>query len=315
MHSRTSKTLIVKRIKIIALLLYLFFLSIIGFAQTTFIDHYPDTLIKNRLNTVIITEATTYLAGLSFLSFIWYKDHERVPFHYYNDGKGYLQMDKAGHAYGAYYESYYGYYALRWAGMDKKRALIYGGPLGLIFQTPIEIFDGMYEGWGFSWWDMAANAAGPVLFTVQEAFWDEQVVLMKFSYSPSGYPKYHHILGDNQLESFFKDYNGHTYWLSANLKQITGIQALPEWLNIAVGYSGNGMIKEFENPEYYLGEPFPELERYRQYLFSFDIDLSKIPSNKKWVRSILKNFNLIKIPFPAIEINQVDGVKFRPLYF
>ncbi|MFC2151842.1 DUF2279 domain-containing protein [Bacteroidota bacterium] len=304
-----------KRMKTISLCLCFFFLSSKGFAQPAFIEHYPDTLIKTRLNTVIATEATTYVAGLSFLSFIWYKDHERVPFHYYNDGKGYLQMDKAGHAYSAYYESYYAYYALRWAGMDKKRALIYGGPLGLVFQTPIEIFDGVYEGYGFSWWDMAANAVGSTIFTVQEAFWDEQVVLMKFSYSPSGYPKYHHILGDNELESFFKDYNGHTYWLSANLKKITGIQGLPDWLNVAVGYSGNGMIKEFENPEYYQGEPFPELDRYRQYLFSLDIDLSRIHSNKKWVRNLLKNFNLIKVPFPALEINEIDGVIFHPIYF
>lgn len=37
------------------------------------------------------------------------------------------------------------------------KELIYGGPIGLIFQTPIEIFDGLYEKWGYSWPDMAAN--------------------------------------------------------------------------------------------------------------------------------------------------------------
>ena len=36
---------------------------------------------------------------------------------------------------------------------------------------------------------------------------------MKFSYSPSGYPKYHSILGENELERFFLDYNGHTYFM------------------------------------------------------------------------------------------------------
>lgn len=167
----------------------------------------------------------------------------------------------------------------------------------------------------FSWWDMLANASGSILFTVQETFFDEQIVLMKFSYSPSGYPKYHHILGENHLENFVFDYNGHTYWLSGNLKRLTEIQRLPVWLNLSMGYSGNGMIKEFKNPEYYRGEPFPDLERYRQWLFSLDMDLSRIPSYRKWVKRIFKHINLIKIPFPALEINQVDGIRFRPFYF
>ena len=277
--------------------------------------HYPGELDKKRLNTVIATEAGIYIAGLSFLSFIWYHDKERVPFHFYDDSKGYLQMDKAGHAYCAYHESYTAYYAFRWAGLNKKKALIYGGPVGLVFQTPVEIFDGLYEGWGFSWPDMAANAFGAALFTVQEAMFNEQVFLLKFSYSPSIYPKYHTILGETHVERFFLDYNGHTQWLSGNIRKLTGIEKFPCWINIAFGYSGNGMIKEFENPDYYKGEPFPDLERYRQYLFSLDIDFSRIPCKKKWVKRLFRVFNLIKVPFPALEINRIDKVKFHPLYF
>ena len=293
----------------------IFFIVIRSMAQPGFIESYPDTLNRKRLYTVVVSETGTYLAGLSFLSFIWYKDQERVPFHFYNDSKGYLQIDKAGHVYAAYRESYSAYYALRWAGMDKKKALIYGGPVGLIFQTPIEIFDGLYDSWGFSWSDMAANTFGALLFTTQEALFDEQIMLLKFSYSPSIYPKYHSILGESHLERFFLDYNAHTYWLSGNINRLTGFQNFPKWINIAFGYSANGMIKEFENPAYYEGKPFPHLERYRQFLLSLDIDFSKIPTKKRWLRSIFRTVNLIKIPFPAVEINRIDKVKFRPLYF
>jgi len=278
-------------------------------------QHINDTLNKKRLHYIVAGESAVYLSGLSFLSFIWYKDHERVPFHWYNDSKGYLQMDKFGHAYCAYWESYAGYHALRWAGVDKKKALIYGGPVGLIFQTPVEIFDGLYEGWGFSWSDMAANTFGSLLFTTQEAIFDEQIVLMKFSYSPSGYPKYHEILGETPVESFFLDYNGHTQWLSGNIRRITGIEKVPPWLNIAFGYSGNGMIKEFENPKYYKGEPFPHLERYRQYIFSLDIDLSRIPVKKRWMSRLFTTINIIKVPFPAVELNRIDKLKFHALYY
>ena len=224
-------------------------------------------------------------------------------------------MDKCGHAFGAYRESYMAYYALRRAGVDKKKALLYGGPIGLVFQTPIEIFDGLYEGWGFSWSDMIANTFGASLFTLQELAFDEQVFKMKFSYCPSIYPDYHSHLGETYLEIFFLDYNAHTYWLSGNLKRLTGIEKIPNWMNIAFGYSANGMIYEFRNPTYYQGKPFPHLERYRQFIISLDVDFNKIPTDKKWLRTVFNALNIVKVPFPGIEYNKVDGLLFRPLYF
>jgi hypothetical protein len=48
------------------------------------------------------------------------------------------------------WKSYIGYHWLRSAGVFRNKALIYGGSLGFVLQAPIEIFDGLYEGWGFS---------------------------------------------------------------------------------------------------------------------------------------------------------------------
>ena len=67
--------------------------TVSGFAQFQFKESYPDSLNKKRLYTVVGTELGTYLAGLSYLRYIWYRDAERVPFHWYDDSKGYLQMD------------------------------------------------------------------------------------------------------------------------------------------------------------------------------------------------------------------------------
>jgi len=275
----------------------------------------PAETDPSRLRLVIGTGAGVYAGTVSYMSFVWYRDKERVPFHFYNDGKGFLQVDKFGHAYAAYWESMAAYKALRWAGIDKGRALLWGGPAGFVFQAPIEILDGMHEGYGFSWWDVAANGFGSVLFTFQQAVFDEQVVLMKFSYAPSKYPKYHHELGENPFDRFFLDYNAHTYWFSANLRRLTGITAMPAWLNFAYGYSANGMIGEFENPTTYMGQPFPHFDRHRQHIISLDIDLSRIPVKSKWARTMLNVANTIKIPFPALEINRTDDVQFRPLYF
>lgn len=278
-------------------------------------DVYPDSINKQALKRIVIAEATSYAAGLSFLYLVWYKDTERVPFHYYDDSKGYLQIDKWGHAYSAYRESYVAYYALRKAGLDKKRSLLYGGALGLVFQTPIEIFDGLYEGWGFSWSDMVANTFGSALLISQEALFDEQIVLMKFSYAPSPYAAYYPPLGETPVEQFFYDYNGHTYWLSANLNKISGQKVFPDWLNIAFGYSGNGMLKEFTNPTTYAGSPIPIFTRHRQFLFSLDVDLTRIDTNRKWLKIILRAVNMLKVPFPALEYTKVEGFKLRPFYF
>lgn len=207
---------------------------------------YPDTVSGRKLAAVIAAESVFYVAGMSYLQFVWYKDSKRVPLHFYDDTRGWNQLDKAGHAFSAYYESYIGYHALRWAGVSKTKALIFGAPLGLFLQTPIEIFDGIYDSWGFSRSDMIANTAGPVLFTIQQAIWDEQIIRMKISYSPSPYaPHRPAYFGKTQTERFFHDYNGHTYWLSANINRIVPALHSPKWLNLAVGYSANGMLGEF----------------------------------------------------------------------
>ena len=109
--------------------------------------------------------------------------------------------------------------------------------LGLILQTPIEIMDGIYEGYGFSWGDMAANTFGSALVLGQELLFKEQLVKYKFSYWESVYSrKANGYLGTNSFDRIFNDYNGHTYWLSCPINKILPNKITPDWLNIAVGY-------------------------------------------------------------------------------
>lgn len=296
-------------------LLLLSFSFVVGFAQRRK-PTYPDSLNKKTLALAIGSETLFYVGGMSYLQFIWYKDQDRVPFHWYNDNAGYLQIDKFGHAYGAYIESMIGYHWLRRAGVSKKKALIYGGPLGLVLQTPIEIFDGIYEGWGFSWGDMIANASGSALVVGQELLFDEQIARFKFSFWRSPYADgANGLLGDNFLESVFYDYNGHTYWLSVPINRLVFKEQLPDWLCFSVGYSANGMLGEFENYRYYRGQWLPEYERHRQFLFSLDIDTSRIHTRSKALNAVLKGLAYVKIPFPTFEINSLGQARGYWLYF
>jgi uncharacterized protein YfiM (DUF2279 family) len=302
----------------VVLLLFGLLFSRTCFAQdsTALAPPEPEKINKKRLFAIIGTETALYVGSMAYLKFIWYKDRQRRPLTFYNDSKGYLQVDKFGHGFGAYLQSYAGYYLLRSAGVNKKKSLLYGGTLGIVLQTPIEVFDGLYEGWGFSWSDMAANTFGSGLVIGQELLFDQQVVKMKFSYWESPYAaKANGYLGETTLGKLFNDYNGHTYWFSFPAHTLGLKKHLPAWLNIAVGYGANGMYGEFKNITSYGGVAIPETVRYRQYLLSLDIDWTKIKSDSRFVQTLLKGMVFIKLPFPTLELNSLGQIKGHWLYY
>jgi len=270
---------------------------------------------KSRLITVISGVSVCYVGSMAYLQYVWYKDHERVPFEFYNDLSGYNQIDKFGHIYGAYMESYIGFHSLLWAGVSREKAVIYGGSLGFFLQLPIEIWDGMYEGWGFSWSDVGANTLGCLLVVGQELAFHEQIVKYKFSFSASPYARQANGYLGEGFNQLFYDYNGHTYWLSTGINRVIKNDVIPEWINIAIGYSAGGMFGEFENKTEYKGVTIPETERYRQFLFSFDIDFTKISTRNKSLKKLFNSMFMIKVPFPALEINTKGQIKFHPLYY
>jgi hypothetical protein len=288
-------------------------IPVVSFAQdTTKISRKANkTLVK-----AIVIESIYYTGAITVLNNSWYKDRARVPFHFFNDNKGYLQVDKFGHTFGAYIESYIGYKSLLKARFSKKNALLYGGSLGLILQTPIEIMDGLHEGWGFSWGDMAANASGSLLVIGQELLFKEQLIKYKFSYSESSYAHNSNgYLGETFMNRFLKDYNGHTYWLSFPLSRIIHNPHIPKWLNIAAGYGANGMYGEFENIGSYKGVEIPETTRYRQYLLSLDIDWTQIHTRSRFLKIILTGMTFVKLPFPALEYNSMKQFRGYKLYY
>lgn len=272
-----------------------------------------DTLHKQRRNAVIASQAT--VTGLSLLALdrLWYSDFERSSFKTINDNNHWLQMDKMGHAFSAYHIGKLGANTLNWAGVDKDKQLIYGATLGLTFLTAIEVMDGFSEEWGFSWGDMAFNALGSGLFIGQELLWNEQRILLKYSFHQTEYAGLRpETLGNGLAEEIFKDYNGQTYWLSANISSFFKKNNIPKWLNVAFGYSAEGMLSATKNNEV---EGLPTFNPYRQYYFSLDIDLSRIETNSAILRTLFDVFNLIKLPFPTLEINSKGTLKLHYIYF
>lgn len=269
---------------------------------------------KRQLTKGIILGSTVYAGGAAYLTHLAYREEEPVPFHILNDFRTFLQIDKFHHAFISYAASSVGYDWLRSTGADRKKALIYSGTIGVGLSATKEIIDGFNRHSGFSWADISAGIGGTSLFIGQELLLKEQIFINKFSFLRSGYAdQANGSLGNNQFQSYFKDFNGHTYWLSMNANRLVFRNSLPSWINIAAGYSANGMFGAFENASTYNSVAIPVTERYRQYLLSMDIDWSKIPTDSKFVSTLFKAMNFIKIPFPAIEVNSKG--EFRGYWF
>ena len=253
----------------------------------------------------LAVEGIVLTGAITYLKYQWYNDKERVPFHFYNDFKGWNQVDKLGHFYISYLESNVGYSLLKKFNFSEKKALHYGGFQGLILETPIEFFDAYHEGWGFSLSDMLANSFGSLFFIAQQKLFDEQLIRPKLSFSRSIYAQNANgLLGkDNLLSEFIYDYNGYTYWFSFSPKRIFKINKIPEWINLSFGYGSNGMLGEFENKKTYKGKILPFYKRYRQYYLSLDINLSKIKTNSRPLKKIFNVLSYLKIPLPTIEFS------------
>ena len=159
---------------------------------------------------------------------------------------------------------------------------------------------------------MAANVAGSSLFAAQQLGWKEQRIQFKFSahrktYEPDLEMRADELFGTSLAERILKDYNGQTLWMSFNIHSFLRKKNIPEWLNISVGYGAEGMFGGYENIAYDEdgNETFnrTDIKRYRQWFLSPDIDLTKINTRSKFLRTVLAGLNAIKIPAPSLELS------------
>lgn len=275
-------------------------------------------LNKTRLKTVIAAETAFLGAAVYGANELWYKNFPRTSFHFFNDNDEWFQLDKAGHAYTSYQLGRAGFALMKWSGVEQRKAAWYGGSLGFIYLAAVEVLDGFQAQYGFSPGDVAANAAGSLLLIGQELKWKEQRIALKASFHTTRYPQYRpELLGKSFNEQLLKDYNGQTIWLSCNIRSfVSGESNFPKWLNIAFGYGAEGMTGARKNPPFNKeGILIPPFERYRQFYLSPDIDLTKIKTRSKLLRSVFWTLNSLKFPAPAVELNSRGRLTFFPLFY
>lgn len=266
---------------------------------------------SRRMKLLVYGGAATYGSLLTGLNYLWYADHPQSKFHFFNDNRQWMQMDKVGHAYSTFQLSRISSKAFLWAGMSPQKAAIYGSLSGWLFLLPIEFLDGFSPEYGASWGDLAANTSGSLLYAGQLLLWKEPRIKPKFSFHTTSFaPARPNTLGHNLPSQLLKDYNGQSYWLSVDIdKFLPADNKYPSWLNLAVGYGIEEMV--FAHPE--LNSAIGH-HSYRQLFLGPDLDLSELKSKKAWVNTLLFILDGIRLPAPALEFSK-NRIHLHPFYF
>lgn len=286
----------------LALLLYLVLSHLPLRAQ-----HDSTAVDRKKFTRILVASGAGYTAGLLTLNHVWYKNTERQSFRFFDDNAEWKQVDKVGHLYTSFVLSDVASTLLTNTGFPARRSDLIGAISGFLFTVPIEILDGYSDGYGASWGDVVADAAGPAFFIGQKLLWREIRIRPKFSFHQTGYaPMRPELLGDALLSEIVKDYNGQTYWLSVDVDKFT---PFPRWLNFAFGYGAHDMIyaRDGENRDH-------GFSPFRQYYLAVDIDLSAIKTRSKVVKTLLYIAGNIRLPAPALELS-VRGSRFHVFYF
>jgi hypothetical protein len=288
------------------------------------VDSIPSATKNKRVWFVGGLHVATWTASYIALNTAWYKGYPKSAFHFFNDNGEWNQMDKCGHTWTAYQMSRLSSGMWKWAGLNERTSAWLGGVSGLAYQSIIEIQDGFSSEWGFSWGDMAANTLGAATYVAQQLGWHEQRLQFKLSYYPYDYntpdlkARRDNLFGTSLQERMLKDYNSQTYWLSANVHAFFPESKWPAWLNLAFGYNSNGMLGGYGNQwTDKQGNTInrTDIQRVRHFLLSPDIDLTRIRTNHKWLRTLLYVGNMIKIPAPAIALSSQGKWKAYALYY
>jgi uncharacterized protein YfiM (DUF2279 family) len=266
---------------------------------------------------LIIGAASTTVIGHAFLYRLWYLDYPQQRFHWFNDNSGWLQMDKAGHAFSAFALAHKGAEAWKATGANQRQSALYGSLCAFAFQTPIEVFDGLSSGYGASAGDLVANTLGILLAGYQHYKYGDAPVLMRWSYAGSSFAEMRpNLLGSTLPERLLKDYNAQKYWLAWHPGN--GFSAnWPKWLGFSIGYGASGMLGANENRWKNANGnsfDFSHISRYRKWYFAPDIRLSRIPVRRKGLKTLFRMLDVYRLPLPAIELSQ-GRFHLRPLLF
>ena len=227
----------------------------------------------------------------------WWSGTRAPHFFFHADwDQEFRDQDKFGHMLGGYHLARIGYAGLREACVSEKKAIAWSAAYAALFQLQIEIFDGRFQKYGFSYADMIANTAGQALAVMQELHPALRAIKPTFSYHKTQALRNTEdgLIGGELRPSL--DYSGQTYWFSADMDKLLPDGAKPYWPSFIRFSVGHG-VTDWINPQN------AEAQRAkRKIILSLDFDPEKLPGNAPFWKSIKRTLSYYRFPAPALEL-------------
>ncbi len=257
------------------------------------------SVIKNDLSTkqkLVIAGLVAQQAGSLALEYKWWWEGDYHSFAIKNDGgfNNYsLGIDKVGHFYTSYMYSNLLYELMKWGDFSEQKCNFYSTLLPFAWALSIEIGDGFATQFAFSPQDLLANSLGIGYAYAQRKIPYLQNFKFKFSYFPGQYYRQNNY----QNWSLTADYNGHIYWLSADVHNIlpnTAKAYWPKYLNLAFGYG----IQNFAEINAYKDQGY---QLQREFFIGLDYNLAAIPTKNKTAKAARNMVDFYHFPAPGFK--------------
>ncbi len=242
---------------------------------------------------------------ISYMKNAWWSGERAGKFFFRADwDENFRDQDKWGHAVGGYHLARIGASLLRSACISKPKAVALSAAYAAAFQLQIEIWDGQFEKYGFSYPDLIANTAGTALAVLHEVRPETKAIKPTISYAPSAALRNRDNFPGEMRPSL--DYSGQTYWLSADVNAMLPATAKPYWpsfLRVSAGHS----ITDWIDPE-----TGANIRARRKILLTIDFDAEKLPGENRLWKTFKRQLSFIHLPSPAIQIS--PDFEFIPWY-
>lgn len=259
-------------------------------------------LTPGQVTAVRTGVGTAFVGGNAYLYHYFKKawwSGERAPHFFFRADwdQEFRDQDKFGHMFGGYHLARIGYAGLREACVGEKKAIFWSAAYAAAFQLQIEIFDGQFKKYGFSYADMIANTTGQTLAVMQELHPSLRAIKPTVSYHKTRALKNTEsgLIASSELRPSL-DYSGQTYWFSADMNRLLpdGVKDYwPSFIRFSAGHS----VTDWINPE--TGNP---QRGKRKIILSLDFDPEKLPGNAPFWKSIKHALSYYHFPAPALEL-------------
>jgi len=225
----------------------------------------------------------------------WWSGEKARHFFFHADwDQDFRDQDKFGHMLGGYQLTRVGHDALKYACVSENKAQLISAAYAEFFQLQIEVFDGHYAKYGFSYPDVLANTAGMVWAVAQRRHPKLEAIKPTMSYHETAALRNRANYPTELRPSL--DYSGQTYWFSTDVNALLPDDAKKFWpaaIRFSVGHSVTDWISS-ENGQ--------GIRAKRRILLSFDIDPEHLPGNNHAWKQIKHQLSYYHFPAPALQL-------------